>query len=320
MKKLIETAKKLIFPDLWVIAAVSAVGFPLMIFSLSYLSSTNPFACVSYLLSAYALTVLCVNFSRIKKRFSELIHGDEIKAVAAFRGFMSRYKYTAMYLNDREFRAKVSLCAGLAVNGFYAVFKCATGAIYRSAWLWAIGIYYVILGLIRFTLLKNVSITDRQEPSRERKIHEYKSARICGIMMLALNAAMSGMTIQMVLQNRFYEYKGYIIYISAAYAFYCLIAAIVNVVKFAKINNPLLSAAKTISLASALMSIFALQTAMFSSFGGGEEFQRLMNSIVGGAVCFSVICMAAFMVIRANYKLKQLLPYGSNADGKNNIT
>lgn len=274
--------------------------------SLSHLDSKNPLSYISYLLSAYALTVLCMNFPRIKRRCTELIRGDEIKALSAFRGFMRKYKYTSMYLDDKEFRAKVSLCAGLAVNGFYAVFKCASGVIYRSAWLWAIGIYYVILGIIRFTLFKSISITDRQEPSRERKIHEYKSARLCGIMMLALNAAMSGMTVQMVLQNRFYEYKGYIIYISAAYAFYCLTAAIVNVVKFAKINNPLLSAAKIISLASALMSIFALQTAMFSSFGGGEAFQRLMNSIVGGAVCFSVICMAAFMVVRADYMLKRL--------------
>lgn len=319
MEKLKKILNKILYPPVRVIILCTVVGFPAMIISLKFLSETNPISYISYVLSAYALTVLCASFPRAKRRCKELICGDELKTIVAFRSFMNRHKYTSLYMNDIEFRARVSLYSGLAINLFYAVFKCATGVFFRSAWLWAIGIYYVMLSAIRFTLLRNVRITDKKEHADERKIHEYKSARLCGIMMLALNAAMSGMTIQMVLQNRFYEYKGYIIYISAAYAFYCLIAAIVNVVKFAKINNPLLSAAKTISLASALMSIFALQTAMFSSFGGGEEFQRLMNSIVGGAVCFSVICMSAFMVIRANYKLKQLLPYGSNADGKNNI-
>lgn len=163
-----------------------------------------------------------------------------------------------------------------------------------------------MLSAIRFTLLRNVRITDKKEHADERKIHEYKSARLCGIMMLALNAAMGGMTVQMIWQNRSYEYKGYIIYISALYAFYSLITAVVNVVKFAKINNAILSAAKILALAGALMSMFALQTAMFSAFGGGKEFQRLMNTITGGAVCIIVMGMAAFLIAWSNKCLKKL--------------
>lgn len=112
--------------------------------------------------------------------------------------------------------------------------------------------------------------------------------------------------VQMIWQNRSYEYKGYIIYISALYAFYCLINAVVNVVKFSKRNNAILSAAKILALAGALMSMFALQTAMFSAFGGGEELQRLMNTITGGAVCLIVMGMAVFMIVRANIYLKKL--------------
>ncbi|MDO4944568.1 MAG: hypothetical protein Q4E74_05115 [Ruminococcus sp.] len=277
-----------------------------MIISLKFLSETNPVCYVSYVLSAYAFTALCANFPRAKKRCRELIHGDEVKIIVRFRRFMNSYKYTSMYLNNREFRARFSLYSGLAVNMFYAVFKCATGAVFRSAWLWAIGIYYVMLSLIRFTLLRNVRITDKKEHNIERKIHEYKSSRMCGIMMFALNIAMTGMTVQMIWRNRGYEYKGYIIYISAMYAFYCLINAIVNVVKFSKINNPILSSAKIISLAGALMSMFALQTAMFSAFGGGEVYQRLMNTITGGVVCTAVLGMAVFTIVWSNRNLKSL--------------
>lgn len=306
MERFKKILKKILFPPVWVIVLTSVIGFPTMIISLKFLSGTNPVSYISYVLSAYALTVLCANFPRAKKRCTELIQGDEIKIIVSFRRFMRRYKYTSMYLDDIEFRAKISLYSGLAVNMFYAVFKCATGVIFRSAWLWAIGIYYVMLSVIRFTLMHNVRITDKKEHGTARKIHEYKSARLCGIMMFALNIAMGGMTIQMIWKNRSYEYKGYIIYISALYAFYCLINAVVNVVKFAKIHNPILSAAKTIALAGALMSIFALQTAMFSAFGGGEKFQRLMNTITGSAVCSIVMGMAVFMIVRANICLKKL--------------
>lgn len=306
MEKLKKILNKILYPPVRIIVLCTVVGFPAMIISLKFLSEANPISYISYVLSAYALTVLCASFPRAKRRCKELICGDELKTIVAFRSFMNRHKYTSLYMNDIEFRARVSLYSGLAINLFYAVFKCATGVFFRSAWLWAIGIYYVMLSAIRFTLLRNVRITDKKEHADERKIHEYKSARLCGIMMLALNAAMGGMTVQMIWQNRSYEYKGYIIYISAMYAFYSLIAAVVNVVKFAKINNAILSAAKILALAGALMSMFALQTAMFSAFGGGEEFQRLMNTITGGAVCIIVMGMAAFLIAWSNKCLNKL--------------
>lgn len=307
MKKFKDIMFQILFPHAWIIVLSSLIGFPAVIISLALLSKTNPICYVSYVLSAYALTVLCANFSRVKRRCKELVHGDEVRVIVFFRRFMNRYKYTSMYLNDREFRARISLYSGLAVNMFYAVFKCATGAIFRSAWLWAIGIYYVMLSAIRFTLLRNVRITDKKEHTLKRKMHEYKSARLCGIMMLALNVAMTGMTVQMIWRNRGYEYKGYMIYISAMYAFYCFINAAVNVVKFAKINNSILSSAKILSLAGALMSMFALQTAMFSAFDtSGAEYQRLMNTITGGVVCTLVLCMAVFMIVWSNKNMKSL--------------
>ena len=307
MKKFKDIVFKLLFPPVWIIILSSLIGFPAVIIALIFLSKTNPICYVSYILSAYALTVLCANFPRAGRRCKELIHGNEVRIIVKFRSFMNRHKYTSMYLNDREFRAKVSLYSGLAINMFYAVFKCATGAIFRSAWLWAIGIYYVMLSVIRFTLLRNVRITDKKEHTLERKVHEYKSARSCGIMMLALNIAMTGMTIQMIWRNRGYEYKGYMIYISAMYAFYCFINAVVNVIKFAKINNPILSSAKILSLAGVLMSMFALQTAMFSAFDtSGVEYQRMMNTITGGVVCTLVLCMAIFMIIWSIRNLKAL--------------
>ncbi|MCM1090022.1 MAG: hypothetical protein NC092_11885 [Butyrivibrio sp.] len=297
---------KIFFPPVWVIVLSSAVGFPAVIIALNYLSEDNPISYISYVLSAYALTVLCANFPRAKRRCRELLHGDEVKIIVSVRKFMRRYHYTSLYLDDIEFRARVSLYSGLAINLFYAVFKCATGVIFRSAWLWAIGIYYVMLSVIRFTLLRNVRITDSKVCGVERKLHEYKSARLCGILMFALNIAMGGMTVQMIWQNRSYEYKGYIIYISALYAFYSLILAVVNVVKFSKIDNAILSAAKILALAGALMSMFALQTAMFSSFGGGEELQRTFNTITGSAVLAITAGMAVFMIVRANICLKRL--------------
>lgn len=77
-------------------------------------------------------------------------------------------------------------------------------------------------------------------------------------------------------------------------------------VKFRKMDHPILSAAKMLSVAGALMSILALQSAMMTQFGEDPLLRRYMNSVTGTGVSLIVIAMAIFMVVRANQALKKL--------------
>lgn len=295
--------KRMLFPKPWMVFLCVVTALPLVIFALAKLSNTHPLSYVAYLYSAYAMTILCVNFPRMVRRTKELVHGDEVKAVVAFRNFMNRYKYTRLFLNDKEFRAKIALYVGLFVNLLYVVFRCATGIYYRSTWFLAIGVYYIMLSLIRFMLLHNVRMTDRQEQSSERRKQERKTYRNCGIMILLLNGTMSGMTVQMLWQNKGYAYPGSFIYISALFTFFCLITSIVNLVSFAKRKNLILRAAKNLSFVGALVSVLALQTAMLTSFGGEDEaFRQLMNTITGCCVSVLTMGIGIYMIVKGNKK------------------
>ena len=298
--------KRFLNPPPLVIFLCVITAMPLVIYSLMCLDSSNPLSLIAYLYSAYAFAILCIGFPKMIKRTRELVHGDDVKIIAALHRFMNRHKYTRLYLNDKEFRAKAALYTGFVINLLYAAFRCAAGAYYSSWWLWAIGVYYVVLSVIRLILLKNVRITDKQEHDVKRRIHEYKSYRTCGVMLFLLNAAMLGMTVQMIWQNKGYEYPGFFIYISAMYTFYCFISSIYNAVTFAKRKNPILSAAKNLSLAGALMSLFALQTAMLTAFGDEAQFKRLMNTVTGLTICAFVFAMGLIMIFKANRNLKQL--------------
>ena len=79
-------------------------------------------------------------------------------------------------------------------------------------------------------------------------------------------------------------------------------------VKFRKQNSPTLSAAKVINLASALVSMLALETAMISQFGSEESplFRRAMTSATGAFVCLVVLSTAVYMIVRATKNLKRL--------------
>ena len=80
----------------------------------------------------------------------------------------------------------------------------------------------------------------------QRLLHDWRSYHYCGWLLLILNAAISGMVVQMIWQNRSYSYPGFIIYASAAYTFYRLTMAIIRTVDVYK-RQPLEAVAAPIS-------------------------------------------------------------------------
>ena len=124
--------------------------------------------------------------------------------------------------------------------------------------------------------------------------------------MFLLNIAVTAIVIQMIHNAKYYEYPGTLIYAFAAYTFYSLISATINLIRYRSINRPILSAAKILSLANALISILALQTALFVQFGDGESSILILNGITGSTVCLSIFIMAILMIVHSTKKFKKL--------------
>lgn len=301
MKRFKKILYTLFFPPLWVVAIASLIGFPFVIFALSCLSETNPISYAAYVLSAYAFTVLVIAFPKIKSKISYRIKNNPIVDKINSHPIGNRL------LNDLVFKGSVSLYQGLLINLFYAGFKFATSLIYGSVWLGAIAVYYVMLCILRLNLIINSRKTATLDNRRMKLTYKYRSYRRTGFLMFLLNAAMGGMIVQMIWKNEGYEYPGYVIYLSAMYTFYSFISAITNIVKYRKVGNPILSASKAINFAGALMSILALQTAMISRFGGGDEYFRMkMNIITGSCVLIITLFMAIYLIVRGQKALNKL--------------
>lgn len=209
------------------------------------------------------------------------------------------------WIQNREFRAKVSLHIGMAVNLFFAVMKFIEGLYYRSVWFSAVGIYYLFLGLMRFFLLRGEWITEKENNPYIRRRKKIRVYRFSGWMLLIMSLIMGGMIVQMVVQNKSFDYPGVLIYASAAYVFYCVVTAVWNYVHFRDLKSPVLSAAKTIGLATAFMSLFSLQTAMLVKFSGDPGYRRMMNSVVGGLVVVLTIFLAVRMAVRGKRILQE---------------
>lgn len=219
--------------------------------------------------------------------------------------FKSLREWKIILLQDQHARMRISLYFGLLVNLNYAGYKLIIGIRYQSLWFVAMAVFYTVLSLMRFILIRSVRKSIKKE-GKLRYIHGLQSYQFCGYLMFLLNLAMCGIVMQMIWKNESYYYPGYIIYLSALYAFICLISAIINVIRYQNMRVPELAAAKFLSLAKSCMSLLAMQTAMLMQFGNDVQFRRFMNSFSGGCVCTIIFCIAIYMVVQAKKKIKRL--------------
>ena len=68
--------------------------------------------------------------------------------------------------------------------------------------------------------------------------------RLCGVILMLMNTALSGVVILVLRKNEGFEYAGYLIYVMAIYALCNIINAVRDVVKYRKYKSPVMSAAK----------------------------------------------------------------------------
>lgn len=265
-------------------------------------------AYVAYAVSAYTLVAICVRIPRLARSVKDAMdRSDRIS-------YIRNHHITKRLVNDKLYRGRVVLYKGLITSMLFAAFKMTVAIVYHSVWFGAVAVYYLALSGMRYLLVRymrkadDISKTHAGEKAYERYLIENRGYRICGYLMFFLNVAMSGMTIQMVLHDKGYTYPGFIIYVSAMYAFYTFVMSIINLVKYRRLNSPVISAAKIIGLASALMSILALQTAMLTQFGAEQhDFIKLMNSLTGTAVCLAIFIMAIIMIYKSGKQMKRFI-------------
>ncbi len=290
MKKFLEILKKIFSPHIAVLILLNIVSIVLLCYVFINGLDTSVLAYMSYILSAYTLAADVISFIPVINKIKKLKQDN---------------KYLKKYFSDKALQEKISLYISLFINIAFAIFNFAVGYLNKSHWYGAIGIYYFILSAIRFLLLRNSSKAN-QKLSSERKEYELKVYRGIGILMFLVNIAMSGMAIQMIWQNKSTAHSEIMTIASAAFTFYSLTVAIINLQKYRKTETPILSAAKMLNFACALMALFTMQSAMMTSFGGDGNFRMIMNTITGCVVLILVFGLAIYMIRRANKLLKKM--------------
>lgn len=297
MKRFKRAMELLLYPKLWVTALCVPIAAAALCYVFLYERRPDAAAYAAYAFSAYVLALVCVRIARSAGHARQSI--DTV---------MDRTPVVRRYFTDVSFKMHVSLYSGLALNVLYAVMKFALGVCYRSVWFGTLAVYYLLLAVTRFALVHYAS----RNAFGADMVSEWKRCRLCGVILLFMNLALTGMVILVVERNKGFHYPGMLLYIMAMYAFYNITAAIVNVVKYRRYRSPVMLAAKVLQLAAAMVSMLALETAMLAQFGGGsgEHFRAAMTAWTGRAVCAVVLAFAVIMICRSTKQIKAMMREG----------
>lgn len=298
-KKIKKLLMKIFFvPPIWTLL-ISVPSFALVIYALAGENVNPVIAYVSYFLSAYALIITMTGTTGIVRFVRHGIDKHPLVRKVLDIPLVGRY------LREDMFRAEASLYQGFFINILYAGIKMFSGILYKSVWFVSLSVYYILLAVMRASLLHFVR---KHGSSGEDKAAGLRRYRLCGIILLFMNQALIGIIVLVVSRNSGFEYPGMLIYAMAAYTFYAMTIAVINVVKFRKYGSPVMSAAKVINLTAALVSMLSLETAMITQFGGDEDilFRQIMTACTGAGITIIVLGMAVYMIVRSTKQLKQI--------------
>ena len=239
---------------------------------------------ILYGMSAYSLTAMCVKLPG---------------AVRKEKDWVKRHPKLEGVIKDKELHFKLELYIEQFINFTYGIFKIISGVIVGSAWIGADGIYNFVQALIQlFQILR------RKKPGTLQM--QWKSYRLCGVLILLMHLTLIGIVFQMVNWNRVEESGEIMIIATAAFAFYKFISSFIDLAKDRKHTRPIDSSVRMLELSQAIFAIFSLQAGLLHTFGTGESWEHPLNLAVGCIVCLLPVAMGIYMIRRANREIKKL--------------
>lgn len=213
----------------------------------------------------------------------------------------------ARLYEDDSTRILWSGYGSLAVNGVLAASKLAAGWWLGSSWLMALAGYYLALCVTRALVLGSARAAAGQASPDACLRAGWKAYRLCGVLLVTVSLSMLGVAVLIVREGNSFRYEGYWIFAVALYDFYCLISALVFLIRFHRRRSPAILAVRQISFAASLVSMLSLQTAMLDAFDtSSPDVRSRMNQITGGAVCLLLAALGLGMVLLARARLKKL--------------
>lgn len=282
--------KKILFPKWYMIVLFIIIAVVGLVYCFTHSLEASFIAYLLYPFSFYTLVV----------------------AILGTRGFWKKYLWP--FLNqvpffhklfyDVKYRTLFFTRVSIIINILYGLLQIVYGAYYQTLWFITLGVYYILLIIMRMGLLRNV----HHHQIGSNLSTEYKKYLQTGILLLFMNLIVIGIVTMVFQEGRVFSYPGVLIYAMAAYAFYSLGLAIYGMITYKKYNSPLLSATRAVNFAGALISILSLEIALLHQFGANDPamFAEHMVGITGMGIAILVTIIGVYMIVKGKKQIEDM--------------
>ena len=198
-------------------------------------------------------------------------------------------------LKNHRVRLRISLFFGAIINLFYLLTNLVGALKYNSIWSATVTGYHLLFVVIRSYLLFY------QKKGRVVRPRGVLLLRVGTFLLLIDLMTLFLMTYSLVL-GQSTSYSGSLLICILIFTLYSLTISILGMKRGLNDNNPLHFAAKNLSLAAALMSVFNLQFSLFSSIGIDLMLSKRLIAL-GGIFSFLFIAYLSCSLIAKGRRL-----------------
>lgn len=276
-------------------------------------------AALIFIAAAIALTALSVTdwYTHIVYVFAAVFLAYSIylivRGVPKIKGAIiakaKKHAFTDNIVSSYGFRTAVFFLISFAINVGFAVFNGVMGIVTRSVWYGIMSCYYIFLSALRGGLLAGGRKIKKLagDDGRALNIYQLKLYRLCGISLFVLELALAAAVTLMILSERPTAYSEIMAITCAAYTFYKITFAIINIRKAGKLRDPVLQSYRNINLTDAAVSLLSLQVTLVAVFSDEQTINmNALNAVTGFVVCALTIVLGALMIVNATVRLKKI--------------
>lgn len=195
------------------------------------------------------------------------------------------------------FSSAVSSVLGIvfaAYNGFLGIY-------YASLWNGTIGLYYILLAIIRFTVVISQRKSEKMQ-SDTRKAHRKKTFITTHIIIIFMNLSLIGPISLMISGNRTYNLGLIPAIAMAAYTTYRIVMAAIHFRKSKTSDNMLVKELRMLNMIDTFVAVLTLQNTMIIANVGGIDGEMKLVSIITSSVIWLGIVILSIVSF---FKIKQ---------------
>ncbi len=185
--------------------------------------------------------------------------------------FIEGHPWLCRLVRDKDFRTVLTAFSGLSLNILFAVFNGAVGWRSHSPWFGTLAAYYILLAAMRYGWLSQNGMLPGFRKKEKAPKSERKLCTLYGFLFCFMAVVLAGAVILLINLEGGKVYADLVIYAGAAYAFFKITLAAINMVRARKKRSLSWMILRDIGYVDACVSILTLQIALLSAFSIRQE-------------------------------------------------